>query len=71
MQEESNVRSFPTIAAALAQAKPKDTIVLLDPIWEEGPIRISGRGKSALNDVTIEAGDNVPRGTKFTIELPC
>jgi hypothetical protein len=47
--------TFTSLAAALAQARPKDTVVLLDPTWEEGPIRVNGRGKTGIRDVTIES----------------
>ncbi len=47
--------TFASLSSALAQAKPKDSVVLLDDTWEEAPIRLSGRGKNGLHDVTIES----------------
>ncbi|HEY2786681.1 MAG TPA: serine/threonine-protein kinase [Fimbriiglobus sp.] len=45
--------TFASLSDALVLAKPKDTVVLLDPTWEEGPLRLSGRGKNGIRDVSI------------------
>lgn len=54
---------YPTLAAALAQARPHDTIVLLDPTLNEGPIRLGGSGKHGIHDLAIVS----ETGTKLTV----
>lgn len=50
-------RTLTTLRGALEQAKPGETIVLLDDRIEEPPVRVSDRGTNQKKGVAIEAGN--------------
>lgn len=53
--------TFTTLAAALKKTNPGDTILIVDEVHEEAPLKVASSGAGKFKGVTIDAGNPAKR----------